>query len=47
MLTVYGIDSWGQDVVRGYGSVHFPTTLEGERFRMVPRDVVVLIQIGP
>ncbi|KAK9835935.1 hypothetical protein WJX84_008753 [Apatococcus fuscideae] len=25
VVSVYGFDGWGRDVIRGYGSAHFPT----------------------
>ena len=25
VVSVYGVDAWGRDVVQGYGSMHLPT----------------------
>eukprot|EP00128_Syssomonas_multiformis_P017186 Colp12_sorted_trinity150504_noHs@34104 len=40
VLSVYGLDGMGRDVVRGYGAIHVPT-VPGRHIRQVPMFVPV------
>lgn len=36
VISIYGLDAFGRDVIRGYGSVHLPTVAGSNTVREVP-----------
>lgn len=36
VISIYGLDAFGRDVVRGYGAVHLPTIAASNIVREVP-----------